>query len=322
VFLVSLLAAGHYEERIRMQRPTVAFSPGEFYLEKQKSKEVSPEQLFLKAADAFKQRKDSFVRQKRQEKREKKVYKAFLERDLQNITLPCGADGKTRRSLTEHLVKKSGRLMERNAPYLLRYSKYPPDPKETVVFGSYPQSSEKKEPIEWLVLAEMGSRKFVISKYILECRVFDEKHVPVRWKDCSLRKWLNEDFYNEAFNEYEKSRICPCDVKDFVHDPRTSSHSTTHTIGATDRVFILYSAEVDTFFYWNKCCEGTKHAKEQKLYVNNVTGYSSWWIRGMGVTSDMVSFNGMILNNLVYPDTDTLGVRPAMWISAPPDMPN
>lgn len=47
----------------------------------------------------------------------------------------------------------------------------------------------------------------VISEKPLMRKCYHDFEEYTNWKDCTLRKWLNEDFYNSSFNDEEKNRI-------------------------------------------------------------------------------------------------------------------
>ncbi len=81
---------------------------------------------------------------------------------------------------------------------------------DIVTFGRYEQdnnTSNGKEPIEWQVLAKEDNKILVISKYALDGKRYNETDTSVTWETCTLRKWLDSDFKNAAFNATEKSQI-------------------------------------------------------------------------------------------------------------------
>lgn len=89
-------------------------------------------------------------------------------------------------------------------------------PGEIITFGTYSQSKDGKAlPIEWRVLHNSGSGLFVLSEDILECKRYHGKSADIKWRDCvditwydcDLREWLNDEFYNSAFNAAEKELI-------------------------------------------------------------------------------------------------------------------
>jgi len=78
---------------------------------------------------------------------------------------------------------------------------------ETVKMGRYPQSGNGEEPIEWLIIDEKLGRTLLLSKYCLDAVPYDNKIDNISWERSYLRKWLNEDFYNRAFNRQEQKVI-------------------------------------------------------------------------------------------------------------------
>lgn len=73
----------------------------------------------------------------------------------------------------------------------------------TVTFGSYEQDNDPdngKEPIEWIVLNDSRSGYVIlISSSILDVRQFNAERDYTVWEDSDLRKWLNGEFFREAF---------------------------------------------------------------------------------------------------------------------------
>lgn len=80
---------------------------------------------------------------------------------------------------------------------------------DTVTFGTYEQNnnySDGNENIEWVVIDKQEDKIMVVSKYIIAEQPFNttnEGHIS--WENCTLRKWLNNDFLNEAFSDAEKN---------------------------------------------------------------------------------------------------------------------
>ena len=77
-------------------------------------------------------------------------------------------------------------------------------------FGKYEQDGNKEngqEPIEWIVLRDTGKEIILLSKYVLAHKPFDTTNEMFIWQNSTLCSWLNNDFYNMAFNEDEKRRM-------------------------------------------------------------------------------------------------------------------
>ncbi|MBP5274890.1 MAG: hypothetical protein ILO36_08155, partial [Abditibacteriota bacterium] len=235
------------------------------------------------------------------------------------VSLPAGTGKETRLKLAKDIVDHSGMLISSNYEYMKDCGEdilgIPPDPSETVTLGSWPQSGDKKEPIEWIVLARLGRNKlYVISKYVLERRVFDESDKDVKWKDCSLRRWLNDGFYKAAFSAEEKKRILVSDVA--TRENKMERYNDPQVITYTkDKLFIPCGEEINNFFYHQRGCAPTKHARDRKLGVDERTGFAYWWLRGVGFGSAVATSHSPT-STFEKPNSDFAGVRPMMWITA------
>ena len=74
-------------------------------------------------------------------------------------------------------------------------------------FGHYEQDNDTSngpEEIEWRVLAAEGSRVLVISEYALDVKKYNAGSVGITWENCTLREWLNGEFFQTAFNSGEQ----------------------------------------------------------------------------------------------------------------------
>lgn len=81
---------------------------------------------------------------------------------------------------------------------------------DIISLGNYEQDNDTengKEPIEWMVLAVEDNKALLVSVHVLEEIVYHEKFEDTSWKDCTLREWLNKEFYKEAFTSGQKGMI-------------------------------------------------------------------------------------------------------------------
>ena len=81
---------------------------------------------------------------------------------------------------------------------------------DTFTFGKYEQDNvpyNGSEAIEWQVLDIQNNRMLVISKYGLDVKPYNEAGTGTDWLTSGLRRWMNEDFFNAAFNNVEQARI-------------------------------------------------------------------------------------------------------------------
>ena len=227
-----------------------------------------------------------------------------------------------------------------------------------VVFGRYEQdgdTSNGKEPIEWVVLEENENGKLVISRYILDCVPFNNKYEDVTWETSSLREWLNKDFLNEAFYEAEQTLIPKVHLKNSgVEMPGGND--------TDDQVFCLsleeasryYKFELDKYAFFGFCKDlitlPTEYAKAHGMRTFKAKdcidgpigdeywfdgyapkGYQAsiadlegtyWWLRTMGWDRDACA---VFPNGFAGPhyesgvSSEGYGVRPVLWIGEGPE---
>ena len=81
--------------------------------------------------------------------------------------------------------------------YLIEKSKQ----SSVITFGKYEQDNNVgngREDIEWLVLDVKDNKALIISKYGLDCQPYNASQAEVTWENCTLRKWLNDNFLSKA----------------------------------------------------------------------------------------------------------------------------
>lgn len=176
------------------------------------------------------------------------------------------------------------------------------DEMNTVTFGSYPQASTKQneleEPIEWLVLERdyKNNRALLFSKYILDNVRFNSDHKDCKWKESELRQWLNNEFYNKAFNDSEKKEIVEVShISNLLLDNEAVD-------AASDKVFLLSSNEVDKYFKRSDMLEENKRlATRGTNYAKNVDvdGIKLWVRQNTGENTFGTSENGVFYNRIV-----------------------
>lgn len=193
----------------------------------------------------------------------------------------------------------------------------------TIAFGAYEQDNNQsngKEEIEWLVLAKENNRLLVISQYALDSQGYHNvSRTDVTWETCTLRQWLNEEFFNAAFSDEEKAMI-PTVTVSADKDP---DYSTDPGNDTQDKVFLLGFAEANRYFKSDKerMCVPTAHAEASGAYTSrdyekDGAATCNWWLRSPGPYQDfaaLVVSRGVI--GIGGVDYDLIGVRPAMWIS-------
>lgn len=194
--------------------------------------------------------------------------------------------------------------------------------KSTVILGSYPQrgAPSSKEPIEWIVLKQEDNRILCASKYLLDCIAYHETLEPVTWEKCTLRKWLNHDFFDTAFSKEEQSRILLTDVETPLHDTK-------------DYLFTISCDEAEQYFNFNqRAAKTTGYARKRGAWFledkdNKYVSHGSWWLRypellededeqqgGLYTVLSCVNYDGYIEGAADEVTATTCCIRPAMWI--------
>lgn len=185
----------------------------------------------------------------------------------------------------------------------------------------------KFEPIKWRVIDPDSG--LVLCESVVDSQVFDNKKhyyndgnyyqddkysmYANKYSESTLRTWLNEDFYNLAFDSNQKTKI--------VNEEGDERQG--------DNVFLLsYDDVVNGAFGFSsneskpddfRKATGTDYAKCQGTYSfkdNSGNERTYWWLLTQGYKSSEVCFvvdNGSISNTCsVYNNT---GVRPAIRLN-------
>ena len=186
---------------------------------------------------------------------------------------------------------------------------------DRVLFGQYEQDGIEdngKEPITWIVIGTDNGKYYLLSEYLLDRAKFDSSPNIYRWKDCSLREWLNKEFYDQTFSREEKEKIQNVITSD----------------ATKDNVFLL-SAEEARGFFTNDTSRIAYPTEAQ--VINGFSTFKSdnaaeWWTRSVSSASNgkgvvNVEDNGEVRSAGVSPDVPNkylkidIGVRPAICIN-------
>ena len=198
---------------------------------------------------------------------------------------------------------------------------------DTIKFGFYEQDNNTtngKEEIEWIVLNVEGSKALVISKYALDCQLYNTSYTAVTWESCSLSKWMNNTFINEAFGLQHQEMILDTNVS----ADKNPKYNTNPGNATTDKVFLLSINEAEKYFTNDEArkCAPTAYAKAQGAYITYISsGYKTangeaacrWWLRSPGFIQYCaagVSVGGSVDSGGYGVRYDRGFVRPALWI--------
>ncbi|MCL2158730.1 MAG: DUF6273 domain-containing protein [Oscillospiraceae bacterium] len=189
-----------------------------------------------------------------------------------------------------------------------------------VIFGRY----------EWRVLDIQNGKALLLSDKVIEKRAYNTESKDITWEKCTLRKYLNNEFYN-SFDAAEKALIVETTLK--TNDNPwygTSGGNTTK-----DKIFLLSLEEVVKYFgdsgqlnnyptnegWIDDIYNVARIAKDKNGVV------SWWWSRSPGGNGYLNAgvLSGSNINLYVVAgilnvfggavDNSEGGVRPAMWVN-------
>ncbi len=204
---------------------------------------------------------------------------------------------------------------------------------DCIYFGNYWQrdtngdeivnESDAKEPIKWRVLSVEGDDAFLIADQCLDYKKYngDEEEFlidtpDITWEGCTLRAWLNEIFYQNAFSQEEGEAIQSTTVKN-------ESNLITDVNGGedtTDKVYLLSLSEATKEAYgfpMNSEESESRVAEDTQYAMRNGDVPMTWWLRSPGYSQKyavMVEKSGEIDSDFGYMTDLLFGVRPVLHI--------
>lgn len=200
-----------------------------------------------------------------------------------------------------------------------------------ITFGTYPQTiaGNDSTPIEWLVLEVEDNKALLLSRYGLDAKPYNTKKTSVTWETCTLRMWLNSDFYQKAFSVLEREAI----YTTIVDNSRNQGYSGWNTSGGNntqDKIFLLSYGEakkyLDVIWVDNNNMKSrmalTPYAVQQGAYVSDniktFDGHAAgrWWLRSPGSSQSRAAnvIPGGYLYHY-YVSISSGSVRPALWVN-------
>ena len=195
---------------------------------------------------------------------------------------------------------------------------------DKISFGSY----------EWRVLEVKNNTALIITEYIIEQRAYHNAYKDITWADCSLRKYLNNEFY-DRFSAAEKSRIIPVLNK----NPDNQWYGTKGGRDTQDSIFLLSIEETVCRYFGDSSSKLYSPGKNQRYWFERKDKNNSkriarlesrkegswwWWLRSPGrVSIKAVYIHGdgnigiqgnNILKGNISDGECKGGLRPALWL--------
>ena len=204
---------------------------------------------------------------------------------------------------------------------------------DTARYGSF----EGME-IEWRTLAvdTEAKKALLIATDIAAYWAFNDVPAEVTWETCTLREWLNNEFYNAAFSDEQKAII----LNSTLSNPANPEFGAGAGADTTDKVFLLSFEEAQQYFSDDD--DRLAEVNFTDEYVANLSkliaahtafGYTEdeiknelkdyvgttdkWALRTSGETLNQaadVSYDGSMYAHGSNVEKVVIGVRPAIWV--------
>lgn len=154
---------------------------------------------------------------------------------------------------------------------------------------------------QWRVLAKEGGKALLITEDAIGTRAYNKECADVTWENCTLRSYLNDEFYN-GFDDNQKRAIA--ETKNSISD--NPEYGTPGGGETTDKVFCLSIEEADEYF-----------SSDDDRVARCNGDACPWWLRSPGSGAEYVAYvydGGHVDTYGFYVDNAYRGVRPAVWV--------
>ncbi len=149
----------------------------------------------------------------------------------------------------------------------------------TIIFGDY----------SWIVLEKTDNSALILAKDILFDKPYNDERTDVTWEECTLRKYLNGDFYN-SFSDEERAMI---------QEVTNSNPDNANVNGGNDTKDKIYLLSID---------------EAKGFFGDRLKATTDWWLRSPGCGgywAASVDSNGYLHSHGMCVDYER-GVRPAL----------
>ncbi len=192
------------------------------------------------------------------------------------------------------------------------------DPKvgDRIRFGRYEQddvADDGAEEIEWVVLARDGDQILLLTVNAIDSMPYHDVHYgSTTWAECAMRRWLNGEFIETAFNGAEQRLL----AESTLHTPENDYYHTPGGEDTVDRVFLLSDEEVKEYLIGSDYLLAvlTKYAISRGA-THSGGNRAFWWLRNAGIhaydacyisNTGILSYYGYIVSRPQW------AVRPAL----------
>lgn len=190
------------------------------------------------------------------------------------------------------------------------------DPFELHAGQSFSYGRYQGEGISWRVLEVKDGKALLITEQGLDVKPFHNSGGKINWGDeCSLKNWLNNEFFNNSFSRGERAYILPTPVK----ADRNPEYKTNPGADTVNFLFLFSITELEKYFAGDRDRQAvpSRAALNNNAFVEASTQCCWWWLRTPGKKNGFITYvggNGWIGYDGCQVCAKNICVRPAMWI--------
>lgn len=193
-------------------------------------------------------------------------------------------------------------------------------------FGNDSYRYFKWEEIKWRILCNNDDTLFIAAETGLDCKDYNDVSDSVTWEECSLRSWLNDGFYNMAFDSSQKKAI----MEQSVINEENAIYGTDAGNGTIDQVYLLSINEIMNPAYGfceesgvysvSRQVKASDYAHVMGAGINtssNYNGNCTYWLRSPGQRENFASYihaRGYIYSSGSGVSTHTYAVVPVLQV--------
>ena len=175
---------------------------------------------------------------------------------------------------------------------------YQPIPGTVIQLGQYEQDNKPdngQEAIEWVILEVNDGKALLLCRQALDCFAFNEENQNESWETSSIRTWLNETFFQNAFSPYEQQAVFPASVSNAA-DECNPEWNKVEASATKDRVFLLSYAEILRYFSEQngRKTTSTEFARGRGAGAPGLFTFiiseTDWWLRSPGKVPNDAAF--------------------------------
>ncbi len=143
----------------------------------------------------------------------------------------------------------------------------------------YRDNGEEKKPLNWIITEVDDDYVYLLTDNIIDCVPFLKPPYSEEtcWTESYIRQWLNEDFYNTAFSDKEKSVIASKELVILNYSRYEGGREEERT---TDKVFLMTAKQAKELYEIQAIA--TDYAVQRGVLISPDTQVGIWWLMSPG----------------------------------------